>query len=200
MIIPITSYLILHPQNDVRVNQQLFIKNTELSLDQKAAFFGSNIMFTIQMFFGKGDMNGRHNYTGKPALNPLLFLLFLYGLITAFHNKKNKFDSIFLIYFVIAIIPTIFTYPWENPNMLRTYTSLPAIVYFIGRGLFNSISFIQSKKYARFIIIGIFFIIAVSSLYEMRTYFIFQPLVFKQSFDQPDYLPIIRKNALQQAQ
>lgn len=201
MIVPISSYLLLHPQSDIRINQQLFIKNTSMSIGEKTAFFGSNIVNTVLMFFWKGDINGRHNFPGKPAINPILFSLSLFGLIISFMRKRTKVDFIFLSYFIISIAPTIMTYPWENPNMLRTYTSLPAMFYFIGRGFFQIFSFAHTKKYAFSLLAFLFMAIVISSYYEMKTYFIYQPLVFKQAvFDQPDYLNIVRQSALKQSQ
>lgn len=201
MIIPISSYLFLHPQSDIRVNQQLFIKNTSMTIGEKVAFFGSNIASTTLMFFWKGDINGRHNFPGKPAINPILFSLLLFGLIISFMRKRTKADFIFLIYFIISIAPTIMTYPWENPNMLRTYTCLPALIYFIGRGFFQIFSFAHTKKYVVPLLAFLFTAIVISSYYEMKTYFIYQPLVFKQAvFGQPDYLPIVRQSALKQSQ
>lgn len=189
MIIPISSYLIFHPQNDIRVNEQLFMKNSSLSIAQKAAFLGSNISSTALMFFWKGDVNGRHNFPGKPAINPILFSFFVFGLATALFRKRTKEDIFFLFYFMISVGPALLTYPWENPNMLRTYTCLPAIVYFIGRGLLQIISLSHTKKYIFFVLTFLFIALLTSSYYEMKTYFIYQPIVFKQAvFDEPDYL------------
>ncbi len=201
MIIPISSYLMLHPQSDIRINQQLFIKNTSMTIGEKAAFLGSNIVKIALMFFWKGDINGRHNFPGKPAINPILFSLFLFGLIISFMRKRTKEDFIFLFYFIISITPTIMTYPWENPNMLRTFTCLPALFYFIGRGFFQIFSFVHTKKYAFSLLAFLLMAIVISSYYEMKTYFIYQPLVFKQAiFGQPDYLSIVHESALKQSQ
>lgn len=199
-ITPMSLYLAINPKNDIRINQQFFLKNTELSIGKKAEFLWSNISNTTLMFFTKGDINGQHNYTGKPALNPILALFFLLGILFAIKQWKNFNNLIFLFYFFIAIIPTILTYPWENPNMLRTYTALPAIIYFIGLSFLELYKLIKNKFHRYiilfFILISLFFIL--STTYELRTYFKYQPLVFKQSFDKPDYLKIIRQDALKQ--
>ncbi len=84
------------------------------------------------MFHFKGDVNGRHNYPGKPALNPILGILFIAGLTFAVKNWKNPLNLFAICYLLFAIFPTILTYPWENPNMLRTFTAIPSVIYFIG--------------------------------------------------------------------
>lgn len=200
MIFPMSFYLITHPGNDIRIDQQFFLKNTELSIDKKIKFLSSNIQTTSLMFFTNGDINGQHNYSGKPALNPVLAMFFTIGLFLALFNLKEFSNKLFLFYFFIAIIPTILTYPWENPNMLRTYTALPSIVYFIGL-TFLEIYRLIKKKYKKYLFIFIYLSSALyllSSIYELRTYFKYQRLVFKQAFDKPDNLNIIRQDILKQ--
>ena len=91
---------------------------------------------------------------------------------------NNGANKLFLIYFFLSIFPALMTYPWENPNMLRTYTVIPAIVYFIGLSI-SKIFKITKQKYLWLIII----IIVFSSFYELRTYFKYQSTVFNQSFE-----------------
>ena len=89
------------------------------------------------------------------------------------------------------------TYPWENPNMLRTFTALPSIVYFIGRSI--EMIYITVVKHPRggplrrslseasrygllggVIIISLLFL---SSIYELRTYFKYQVFLFNDAFE-----------------
>ncbi len=197
-IIPISTYLLINPNNDIRINQQFFLKNSSLSSLKKAEFLGANILNTSLMFISKGDMHGVHNYTGKPALNPIFFIFFFAGLVIALKNYKKIENLLFLSYFAISLAPTIFTYPWENPNMLRTYTALPAIIYFAGLSILTITNYFQKiffNKYLKYLLlITCYLLLIVSTLYELRTYFIYQPLVFKQAYDKPDYLKIIRSS------
>ncbi len=196
-ILPMSFYLVQHPANDIRINEQFFLKNTSLSLQEKVQFLGSNIAQTALMFVSVGDMNGQHNYPGKPALNPIFFVFFIIGFIKVCLDFREPFNSFFLLYFFIALLPTILTYPWENPNMLRTYTALPSIIYFTGQGILLAYNVLRAKiKSERLIIIILAFLVGCSLFYELRTYFLFHSLVFKQAFDIPDYLSIIRQNAL----
>ena len=79
------------------------------------------------------------------------------------------------------------TYPWENPNMLRTYTVLPSIIYFIGVAInqFNTtaLNWSLNKKIPRYLILNTYYLILLfSCFYELRTYFKYQSAVFYQSF------------------
>ncbi len=188
VITPLTSYLFMN--KDSRVDQQFLLTNHELSINEKASGLWNNISSTALMFFTKGDMNGRHNFPGKPAINPILGILFILGLILTMKQWNNDSNKLFLFYFLISLLPALVTYSWENPNMLRTYTVLPSIVFFIGQVLI-----FLFKKNIKAICLALVAIICISSVYEMYTYFVYQPLSFKNSFNQPDYLPVIYKDA-----
>ncbi|MFA6017246.1 MAG: hypothetical protein WC744_04115 [Patescibacteria group bacterium] len=187
MIIPLTSYLLTNKDN--RVDQQFFLKNNEMTINEKASGLWSNISSTALMFFIKGDMNGRHNYPGKPALNPILGILFIIGLVISIKNWKNPYNFFSIFYFLLSIFPALMTYPWENPNMLRTYTVLPSVIYFIGNAIVvldeTALKILKNKmklpKY--FILNTLYFLLIFSSFYELRTYFKYQSLVFKESFE-----------------
>jgi hypothetical protein len=185
VITPLTLYLSTH--KDTRINQQFFLMNHEMPINQKISGLWSNISSTVLMFDFKGDMNGRHNYPGKPALNPILGILFIVGLAIAVKNWKNPINLFSVFYFLLSIFPALMTYPWENPNMLRTYTVLPSVVYFIGIAILfitnflNKIIKIKSPKYL--ILNTIYLILIFSSFYELRTYFKYQSKVFTEAFD-----------------
>lgn len=182
-ILPLSLYFLNN--NDNRFEKQLFLKNNDLSLFKKGEFLLTNIKNSALMFVLKGDTNGKHNYPGKPALNPILGILFIIGLVLTI-KKYNSFNNqFFILYFVISIIPSILTYPWENPNMLRTFTIIPSVVYFIG----NTINFLFNiKAYRRYFIVITLILITMSSFYEIRTYFKYQAKVFKNAFEVKEKL------------
>lgn len=175
IISPLVFYFFTHA--DQRLEQQLYFSNKKLSINQKLGIFSENVIKTALMFDVKGDMNGRHNYTGKPALNPIIGLFFIAGLFLAIKNFNNFYNKFFLIYFLISLFPTLLTYPSENPNMLRTFTVIPSIAYFAG----NTINYLINLKMNRKkLLIGfITVLLMMSIIYELRTYFVYQPAVFE---------------------
>ena len=185
VITPLTSYLMTH--KDTRIDQQFFLNNHEMPVTEKLTGLWQNISSTALMFNVKGDVNGRHNYPNKPALNPLLGILFIIGLFISIKNLKNGYNKLFVFYFLLSLLPAIMTYSWENPNMLRTYTTLPSVVYFIGSAIIFFINFlnkkIKVKKYRYIIYIIICLVFVLSSFYELRTYFKYQSIVFDQAFE-----------------
>ncbi len=184
-ITPLSLYLSQH--KDVRLTQLMYPTNNEMSVGEKFQFFGRNVASTSLMFSVKGDVNGRHNYPNKAALNPIMSILFFSGLILAFLNLRNKMNQLFLMYFFIAVAPTLLTYPWENPNMLRTMTCLPAVIYFSVYTLAKAYQLLETKYHFRYkvLVVGIFILICASALYEVRTYFLFQAPVFREAFEAP---------------
>ena len=183
IITPLTSYLFTN--KDPRIDQQFFLKNHEMTISEKINGLWSNFSSTTLMFFTKGDMNGRHNYPGKPALNPILGILFVIGFVTTMKQWNNNNNKLFLLYFFLSIFPALMTYPWENPNMLRTYTVLPSVIFFIEIAINNlntSWTKILSDK-KKFVSCFLFLVILFSCLYELRTYFKYQSKVFKSSFE-----------------
>jgi len=182
-ITPLTLYLSEHP--DIRVNQLLYPANTELSLGEKASYLGQNIVSTVLMFSFKGDVNGRHNYPNKAALNPIISTFFILGLFFVWNDRKNKINQLFLFYFCISIFPTLLTYPWENPNMLRTITSLPSVIYFSMYGLGMTYHYVRSRhKFSmKVFAVMLFMILCSSALYDLRTYFVYQVPVFYEAFE-----------------
>lgn len=188
LITPLTVYLTSHQDN--RIDKLFFWRNHELSFNDKVKGTLENVKSITLMFFLKGDLNGKHNYPGKPTLNPLIFSFFIFGLIYGFFKKKDFYFWLFFSYLLISIIPSIPIYPWENPNMLRTYTVIPSIIYFLGQTIIFLINKFKNNKNLIFIILTLFFF---SSLYEIRTYFKYQKQVFKDAFEYKQTLDKIIK-------
>lgn len=169
---------------DPRIDQLFFWRNHEMTIQEKVNGTWQNITSLTSMFFFKGDMNGRHNYPGKPALNPIMAGLFILGLILSLKKWQDKDNQLFLIYFLISMFPSLAIYPWENPSMLRTFTVIPSVVYFIGIGLTNILTFIKNSKHFNNLgLIVISLLVFFSSIYELRTYFKYQAKVFESSFE-----------------
>jgi general stress protein CsbA len=92
---------------------------------------------------------------------------------------KDKYNLFFLGYYLLSLIPTIFTYPWENPNMLRTFTVIPSLIFFVGKSI---VFLLKRFKYNKYVTIFLTILIIGSAAYELRTYFVFQAAVFKDVF------------------
>lgn len=182
LITPLTLYF-MHNQ-DIRIQQQLYLSNPDLSLAEKVSFFFQNLWKNIVMLFGEGDVNGRHNYPYKSALNPILYSFLGLGIVHFIKTKRTFIQMLFIAYLLIGLLPTLLTYPHENPNMLRTYTILPSLAYFIGQGfmwMYDQVR--KDKKKTQLVGCAVVLLILFSGIYEARSYFMFQKLVYIQAFD-----------------
>lgn len=178
MILPISIYL--SQNQDTRIYQQFFITNEQLTIWTRVQWFFQNILNNfVNLFFLKGDVNGIHNYPYKSALNPLIGFFFIFGLLLSIKHWKDNFSLFFIGYFVLSIVPTLFTYPWENPNMLRTVTVIPSVIFFVGKAF---VFIFKRFNYNKWVVLFIFLLLIGSAVYELRTYFIFQKEVFKTVF------------------
>lgn len=186
--------LTLSKVEDYRVSEEFIFNASDLTLQEKYRGVIANAVNNINMLFYRGDMNGRHNYPGKPALNPILSFLLLAGFAKVYLRKKNIYDKFFLIYFAISLLPTIFTHPSGNPNMLRTFTLIPVVVYFITNGFIYLELLLNKLFLKRYTIMVLMCIIAVSSLYELRTYFIHQSREMKYTFEIRKSFEWLKKN------
>jgi len=182
-ITPLSLYL--SRNTDVRLSQLMYPMNSEMTVGEKFEFFGKNITSTTLMFSVRGDVNGRHNYPHKAALNPLMSILFIAGLLLGLRDIKNKMNQMFFLYLCISLFPAHLTYPWENPNMLRTITCLPAVLYFSLYTIAQTYLLLEKKFHIpyKILVVGIFICISLSALYEVRTYFVFQAQVFTEAFE-----------------
>ncbi|MBP9690731.1 glycosyltransferase family 39 protein [Candidatus Woesebacteria bacterium] len=176
--IPLNIYF--QSNTDTRIYQLFYLQNEQLSIEEKIQFSLENIQKVSGQFLFQGDINGRHNYPGKPMLNPIQGVLFLAGLVLALKNWRSFHSRFFLVFFAIGILPPLLTYPWENPNALRSVTILPSLAYFMALPL---IAILRLPLHKRTLLLGIFILISLSAIYELRTYFVFQRTVFPEAFE-----------------
>lgn len=194
VITPLSLYL--SQNQDVRMYQLFYPANNEMTVSEKLEFFKRNLVGTTLMFTTKGDVNGRHNYPNKPALNPIMSVLFIGGLLIALWQMRDKMNQLYIMYFFLSVIPTLLTYPWENPNMLRTITTLPSIIFFSVTALYMTIHWIEKKHKMPYkvVMLFLFLIVLLSAMYDLRTYFVHQAEVFKEAFEAPNELMYYTKD------
>ena len=121
----------------------------------------------------------------KRRLTPYLAFVSLRVGYLAIKKIKERNNQLFSFGFFFHLPPTLVTYPWENPNMFRTFTVIPSVVYFVGLTIkqLSNISFLQKPVLKKvFLVIIAVLLVGISSLYELRTYFVHQAQVFQGSF------------------
>ncbi len=173
---PLLLYYSGHP--DIRVSELSVFSAKDLSTSDRIGQIAQNVKGELLMFHVVGDGNGRHNYPYKPAVNPIIGVFFLIGLGVLIQNLRKREYQLFLLYFDISLLPTLLTYSWENPNMLRTVTALFPLIYFAVIGL----QFLSDRFGKRVYYIGVLLLL-LGSVYDVRTYFAYQSRVFRNAFE-----------------
>lgn len=191
VIFPLFSYLLI--RGDSRIDEQSFLTSVELTLKDKTTIFKENIKRVAFMFHIEGDMNGRHNYPQKPALNIFMGSLFVIGLFIALYRYRKFPNLFFVTYFLLSLGPSLLTHYRENPHMLRTFTAIPSVVYFVGLTLQFILHSIQRMRIRALVLGVLLYMLILSSLYELRAYFLFQKNVFYDSFEVPQDIKTVLK-------
>lgn len=186
VISPLVLYFTNHV--DYRVHQLSILNDRSLNPIQKGEQIGENLKRNVlQLYINQGDINGRHNYPGKVALNPIIALLMTVGLYAAYLKRRDLNNQFFFIYAVLSIAPSLLVHSVENPNMLRVFTLLIPISYFAAIGALYLFTKMRVKKTSMYL--GISVLLLIAAVYDARTYFTFQKAVFKQSFEVTCPLP-----------
>ncbi len=173
--LPLNIYFIKHP--DIRAKQLIFLFDKNLNIQKKLEFFADNMKRYALMFYTKGDPNGRHNYPFKPALNPAMAIFFTIGVLLSLKNIRKKENMLFISWFIFSLVPALLTYPWENPNMLRVFNVLGPVAFF------STLAILELERKYKKIMPILILILTLSFVYELRTYFYYQRMVFKHSFE-----------------
>jgi len=138
--LPLISYFWHHPQYFFERAKTVSVFNPDVNNGRLLPLLFENVKKTGLMFFSKGDVNWRHNVSGFPMIDPLLFPFFLIGLACSFYfglralfSKKNfasNLRHLFLVsWFLIMLLPQILTAE-SIPHGLRTLGILPPVFIF----------------------------------------------------------------------
>lgn len=80
----------------------------------------------LLMFNYQGDRNGRHNLSGMPMLDPVSGSLMVLGLAICIKNFNKTKYFLIVSWFILMLLPGIFSLNFESPQSYRSIGSLPA--------------------------------------------------------------------------
>ncbi len=93
-----------------------------------AAAISDAVIKTLGMFNFRGDMNGRHNLPGSPALDFFTGLAAAAGFGFILFGPRRFENFAFISYFLVFACAGFFSI--EAPQSLRVITVIPALIYF----------------------------------------------------------------------
>lgn len=92
-----------------------------------------SILRTAGMFFISGDLDPRDNLPGRPALDLILAIFFIIGLVFAVTRARKPLYAFLLIWFVLMCLPSALTE--FAPNFRRAIGAMPAMILIIALGV-----------------------------------------------------------------
>ncbi|MCL6647599.1 MAG: glycosyltransferase family 39 protein [Chloroflexi bacterium] len=87
---------------------------------------------TLGMFFLTGDLNWRHNLSGRPAFDLVTAGLLAVGLVGTLRHFRQPAQALLVLWLVVMLLPS--TLAAENPHFLRAFGALPAAWLLVASG------------------------------------------------------------------
>lgn len=181
---PLLSYI---AQN----GESYFLRLNQVSVFRKedpvAEMFG-NIGKLLQMFFGVGDRNLRHNSNFNAALNPVVGACFLFGcaqlLWISIRGSRSgsplqplvsrAFAIFLLVWFAVMLIPPALTYEMQ-PHSLRAIGCIAPIMLIAGLGAGTLVwALVHSANIKKTVIVPFLVCLPLAMLADTATEYFFR--------------------------
>ena len=133
---PLLVHFVLHPEHFSVRSSQLFIFHPTRSNGDPLGTFLRNVWDHLLVFGFQGDPNWRHNFNGRPLLNPLEAFFYWLGVgMTVWHWQRPAY-RLLLLWLGVLLLPAILALD-TAPNTLRMLGAAPAIYLLIGVGIWE---------------------------------------------------------------
>ncbi|MCL5025405.1 MAG: glycosyltransferase family 39 protein [Chloroflexi bacterium] len=127
--LPLVAYFVQYPHDFFERPSQVSV------LSERASFSGpvDALLYSAQktagLFGWEGDRNWDRNIAGRPALDPVSFVLFVAGLAIAVAGWRRPGPRLALLVLLVMLLPHVLTVA-NIPNYLRAIGTLPALFVF----------------------------------------------------------------------
>lgn len=180
LVLQISSQRLLYENNDI--TGKIF-DNRRITI---VPLYITNFLVNINPTWLYAD-DYQHEEYKTPDFGLFYFfelLLLLFGLYYLIKEKVFPQNIFYLLigWIILSIIPAAVTY--DTPSAVRIYTALPALLIIEGCGLYYILYWIyKQKSILKNISYGVlFFIIGVSFMWFIHTYFVILPFQLSQNF------------------
>lgn len=162
---PLGIYFLRNPVSfSTRIGQVVAVDGRNTAL--------SNLVDVLGMFFLSGDQNPLNNLPARPALDPLMALLFLIGIGLALHRFRGLGRQFVIVGLGTLLLPTVLSD--FAPNFQRAIGALPFTILLVAFGADGFVRFIEllfGGKMVQAGQIAVWAILAVSIVLTTGTYF-----------------------------
>ncbi len=140
----------------------------------------SQTVLLARMFFIKGDLNIRHNIPGRPILDLLMAIPFIFGFYMALQIKNRQRALLGLLWLCIFLLPSFLSK--NAPHFFRASGSLPFLFFWSAIGLIGLYKALGKRLGAYFSLLISSGILCASMLITLDVY------IFDEYLQQPDVL------------
>jgi hypothetical protein len=123
-------------------NPEWFFARAQQTTDLTTLDVGQNILRTLAGFSFYGDIEGLHNIFGRPALDPILSVFFVVGLITC-AVKRQPVHVVLVGWLVVFSLPVVLTV--QAPLFRRWTGILPAEAMIVALGAISVVEFVRAR-------------------------------------------------------
>ena len=144
---PILVHFALHPEHFVSRSSQVWVFDRSSSQGDPMGAFLVNVWDHLLVFGFRGDPMGRHNYAGRPMLNPVEALFFWLGVgMAVWRWQRRPAYRLLLLWLFILTLPAILSRDIV-PNTLRMIGAAPAVYLLIAVGMWEAFRFLKDRYF-----------------------------------------------------
>ena len=143
---PILIHFALHPDHFfMRSNQLLVLRFASGPVASLVAFL-YNAWDHLLAFGFRGDPSWRHNFPGKPMLNPYEAFFFWLGVGMALWRwQRRPTYRLLLLWLGVLMLPAMLSRDSTVPHFLRMIGAAPAVYLLIGVGVWEAFRFLRER-------------------------------------------------------
>ena len=170
VIAPLAVYFAQHPDSFLGRAGYVSVFNKDQNQGDLIGTFWEVAEKTFWMFFTNGDLNWRHNTSGKSMLNSLVAAFFALGLLFCLALSRYFKYLFLLMWFLIMLVPELLTAE-SIPHGLRAIGAMPGV--FIISALGVNFFYERAKPiFGSKLLFGVLVLIAAfSTIYDFQLYF-----------------------------
>ncbi len=175
---PILVHYALHPEHFVSRSGPISVFDPFRNQGDLLGTLLRNVWDHLLVFGFHGDPIWRHNFAGRPMLNPVEALFFWLGVgMAVWRWQRRPAYRLLLLWLFILIVPALLSKDFP-PSVMRMIGAAPAVYLLIGVGMWEVYQVLEKRffrqegsraAYAAGIVVGVLFL--VQGVISYRTYF-----------------------------